>query len=87
MKKWIFFGFVFLGCSLGSHAIQFTKILGDFEDVTVNAIPGCLLNNDEFQKLLKCNHVELSFKHEYYHEPNIVSWDYIEARRWNIGKF
>ena len=80
MQEWNFFGVIFLGCSLGSHAIQFTKILGDFEDFTINAIPGCLLNNDEYEKLLKCNHVELSFKQEYSGAPNFVNRDPLESK-------
>ena len=79
----IFFSIV--GCGLGPHPIQITKIFGDFEPITINAMPGFVVNADEFEKLLKCEHIEFAFKHEYYFEPNILTWDYIEDRWWNIG--
>ena len=42
--------------------------------------PGCGLNRDEFEKILKCEHIELAFKHKYYFEPNIVTWDYVREQ-------
>ena len=86
---YFFFNFLlfFLGCGLGGHAIEITQFVGDFEKISINAIPGFVLNCDEFGKISKCQHVEMTFKHWYYYEPNIVSWDYVQDRRWNIGLF
>ena len=55
------FAYFALGCALGDHAIKITQFVGDFEKIKVNAMPGFVLNCDEYDQLSKCQHVEMTF--------------------------
>ena len=63
------------------------KIAVDLLEISIGSGGGHLLSEENFNSLQNGSHIEFSFYHEYYSEPDSVDWNYVVERKWDIRMF